>query len=77
MANTVPTKKFLKWLKSKGLVFISGKGSHEKWDYPVNKLDRPIIVKTNLKDVPKDHISTNLNTLGISKEDFYEEITRM
>lgn len=77
MANVVPTRKFLKWLKKRGLIFISQEGSHKKFDYPTNKLKRPVIVKTNLKEIPEDHISTNLNTLGVSKKNFYEEIKKI
>lgn len=77
MANTIKTKKFIKWLKNKGFIFISQKGAHQKWNYPNNPLNRPVIIKSNLDDIPIDHNTTNLQTLGIDKKTFLSEINQI
>ncbi len=70
----IPTAVFLEFLKSLGLVFKRTKASHFAYNYPDNhptgQLRRPLIVRTNQKEIPLVHIHTNLMTLGISKEAF-------
>jgi hypothetical protein len=71
----IPTKTFLKYLKSLGLVFIrKDQWNHDLYDYPDDsgneKLQRPVAVRTNYKDIPLHHIHTNLIAVGVSKEDF-------
>jgi predicted RNA binding protein YcfA (HicA-like mRNA interferase family) len=73
----IPVKKFIRWLESLGLVHIRTTASHDYYNYPdrhPNKLMRPITVRTKYKDIPLFHIHTNLKTLGISKEEFEEQI---
>ena len=72
--RSVPTAKFRKWLRSKGLVYVRSRGGHELWDFPDDSLPRPIVFRSAAKDIPAFHIGTNLDTLGISKKDFYDEI---
>jgi len=52
-------------------------GDHEKWNYPDNPLDRPVIFKAVEKDIPIDHIFSNLKTLGISKKDFLDAVSKL
>lgn len=69
----IPTKKFLEYLKSLGLVFIrKDQWKHDLYDFPndKDKLLRPVAVRTNYKDIPLHHIHTNLIAIGKSKEEF-------
>lgn len=72
--KAVPVEVFLAYLESLGLIAFPGKGSHTKYnfpkDYPGGQLPRPVIVRLEYKDIPVDHISTNLRTLGKTKADF-------
>jgi hypothetical protein len=73
----IPTKVFLEYLKSIGLVFIrKDHHHHDLYDYPDNhpngKLRRCLAVRTNYKDIPIRHIHTNLANAGKSKEEFEE-----
>ena len=73
----VPTKIFLQYLKYLGLVFIRKDAwNHDLYDYPDGhpngKLLRAVAVRTNYKEIPRDHIHTNLIAAGKTKEDFEE-----
>ena len=70
----VKTTLYIKWLKSRGLVHISTRGSHWKFDIPNEPLDRPVIVRGSEKEVPKLHQITNMKTLGLSKSEYLAEI---
>ncbi len=74
----IPVRQFVKYLKSLGLVYIRTKGDHDIWNYPDGhprgKLMRPVIFRGNEKDIPVDHIATNLKTLGISNSQFEKAI---
>ena len=72
--KTVPLKTWRKFLKSQGLVKIRRKGSHEAWDRPDGSLLRPVIFRATRKEVPIDHIKSNLTTLGISLQEFRDMI---
>jgi hypothetical protein len=70
-----PTNLFIEYLESLGLVFIrKDRWHHDLYDYPdghVNgKLLRCPAVRTNYKEIPLDHISTNLKCVGKTKKDF-------
>jgi uncharacterized protein YllA (UPF0747 family) len=72
----IPTKKFKKFLKQRGLKHIRNQGDHEIWDFPKDsQLLRPITIVGCEKEIPALHIQTNLKTLNISYEDFIKEIT--
>jgi hypothetical protein len=73
----IPLSKFVRWLESKGLVYIRTESSHDLYNYQERdprRLSRNITVRTKYKDIPVLHIHTNLKTLGISKQDFEKEI---
>ena len=71
----VPTKKFRKFLRERGLRHIRSHGDHEIWDYPNNsKLLRPITFIGCEKEIPSFHIRTNLKTLDVSYDEFIKEI---
>ena len=38
------------------------------------QLPRPIIFRQNKKEIPADHIATNLKSLGVSKSRFYKDV---
>ena len=63
--------------QKKGLVGYGRKsGSHERFDYPEpdRKLLRPVTVDHHYDEVPSLHIVTGLMTLGITYEQFLEEL---
>ncbi len=69
----MPTSDFIKFLVSQGLVPVRTKGSHTSFNYPVGhskKLPQPVVVRVNEPTIPRLHIHTNLQNLGISKNDF-------
>lgn len=70
----IPTNIFIEFLTSLGLVYKRTKASHFSYNYPdkhpAGKLRRPLIVRTNQKEIPLIHIHTNLITLKISKGEF-------
>jgi len=72
----VPTDLFIEYLKFLGLVFIKkDHWNHDQYDYPEGhpqhgKLLRCPAVRSNYKDIPRDHIHTNLICVGKSKSDF-------
>lgn len=73
----IPLRDFLKYLQKKGLVAYGRKsGSHERFDYPEpeRKLLRPVSVDHHFSEVPSLHVQTNLMTLGITYEQFQEEL---
>jgi predicted RNA binding protein YcfA (HicA-like mRNA interferase family) len=73
----IPLIKFVKWLESIGLEYQRTSASHDHYNYPERhpkRLTRCVTVRTKNKDVPLFHIHTNLQTLGISKKQFEEEI---
>ena len=70
----IPTKKFIAWLKSKGLTRIRSKGDHDIWNFLINPLNRPIVIRSKDKEIPPLHINSTLITLGISYKDFQKEI---
>jgi len=74
----IPTKKFIKFLKSIGLVSIRSKGDHEIWDYPENShLLRPVTFIGKDKTVPPLHVETNLKTLGMTHKEFNKIISSL
>lgn len=78
----IPTKKFIKWLESRGLVLEktnSNNSSHDGYNYPKGdsrRLTRQVTVRPKYKEIPILHIHTNLKTMGVSKEQFEEEIKK-
>jgi len=70
----VSRKKFEKFLKHIGCYHKRTEGDHLVWDKP--GLKRQIIFTID-KEVPLFHIRRNLNTLGISLEDFYKIIEKL
>lgn len=73
----IPLRDYIKYLKKKGLVGYGRKsGSHERFDYPEpeRKLLRPVTVDHHYDEVPSLHIVTGLMTLGITYDQFLEEL---
>jgi hypothetical protein len=73
----VPTAKWRKWLKKRGLVYIRTESSHEIWDYPDDSLLRPVVFRGSEKEIPGFHIHTNLITLDIDYRTFQKEIQQI
>jgi hypothetical protein len=62
------TRLFLEYLHFLGLEIKRTKSSHSSYDYPkghpkYGTLARPLIVRTNYKEIPVLHIFTNLHTI--------------
>jgi len=78
----IPLKQFIAWLESRGLVLQksnSKNSSHVSYNFPKGdprRLTRPITVRPKYKEIPLLHIHTNLQTLGVSKPAFEEEIKK-
>lgn len=73
----IPTKKFQKWLKKRGLEYKRTESSHDVWDYPNDSdkiLLRPVVIRSKDKDIPPCHIHTNLFTMGVEYKTFEKEI---
>ena len=74
----IPVGKFVKYLESLGLVYIRTTASHDYYNFPKGhpkgSLLRPVTIRTKHKDIPLDHLHTNLQTLGISKKQFEADI---
>jgi len=73
----VPTNLFIEYLEYLGLVFIrKDRWHHDLYDYPDGHADGKLLrcpaVRTNYKEIPLDHISTNLKCVGKTKKDFEE-----
>ena len=66
----IPTKTFIKFLKKMGLEYKRTKGSHEIWDKKDGSLLRPVVFRSQYKEIPPLHIETNLITLGLSYKEF-------
>ncbi len=77
----IPTDIFIQYLKFIGLVFIrKDQWNHDLYDYPEGhpngRLPRSLAVRTNYKDIPRDHIHTNLLSAGKTKAEFEEWLKR-
>ena len=68
----ISTKRFIEFLKAQGLERTKIVDSHHHYDRVDSPLSRNIIIWGNKKNVPLFHIHTNLQTLGISKQEFQE-----
>lgn len=75
--KSIPTSKFRKYLKYKGLILKRTEGGHEIWDLPDNSLMRPVTFQSHEKSIPILHIKTNLKTMNISTKQFEKEIIKM
>ena len=75
MGNHRPIRKtcWINFLKSKGCVEAKGT-NHIKWKCP--GCCRSIIFRNAPKEIPFAHIITNLDTMGVSIEDFLSWIAK-
>lgn len=73
----IPTTKFWKYLKYKGLILKRTEGGHEIWDLPDNSLMSPVTLQSHEKSIPILHIKTNLKTMNISTKQFEKDIKKM
>lgn len=65
--TTIDYRKFEKFLKYVGCVFVRQRGDHRV--YRKANLKRPIIIPA-IKDIPQFIILNNLRVLGISREEY-------
>jgi predicted RNA binding protein YcfA (HicA-like mRNA interferase family) len=73
----IPTAKWKKWLRKRGLEYKRTKGSHEIWDYPDDSLLQPVVFRGSKKEIPGCHIHTNLQTLNVDYKTFQKEVQRL
>lgn len=70
----IPYQKFEKFLKEIGCLLVSKEGDHRKWDR--SDLIRPVIVRA-LKDLPAFEIKSNLRTLGMTNQQYFDVMSRL
>lgn len=70
MGNDRPVKVkcWEKFLKSKDCYYKSTEASHDKWRCP--NCVRSIVFRGAKKEIPFAHISSNLSSMGVPKEEF-------
>lgn len=73
----IPTRKFIKFLKSIGLEYKRTKGDHDIWDKTDGSLQRPVTFIGREKEIPPLHIQTNLKTLNIEPKEFMDRIKNL
>jgi hypothetical protein len=66
-SKPVPTKKNLKILKDKAIIYICKQAIHDIYDNPEKPLLRPVAICTKFKEIPPLHIPTSLENPGIGK----------
>ncbi len=72
LPGTVPRKVFIKFLASLGIVHIRNKGGHAVYDNPEKPLKRPVILQNRGKNIPRMHIQSNLQSIGVDTKVFLE-----
>ena len=72
--KNIPLKLFREYLIYKGLKCIRTKGGHEVWS--TKNLNRPIIIQSHIDPIPEFIIRSNLRTLGVTAEDFYDFVAK-
>ena len=75
--SSIPRKKWIAFLKSLGLVEKRISGSHHIWDHPTNPLPRPVTFRMKDREIPRTHLKTNLETLGMSQKEFIERVEEL
>ena len=68
--KNIPLRLFREYLTYKGLKQIRTKGGHEVWSR--KDLGRPIVLQTHIDPVPEFIIKSNLRTLRVTADDFYD-----
>lgn len=70
----VPYARLVKVFELEGFTVQRQKGDHLILTKAGVK--RPVVIKTSPRDVPVTHILTNLRTVGISRERYFELLDR-
>lgn len=73
--KNISLTEFRKFLKYVGCKLIRTSGGHETWSR--KDLNRPIVIQSHKKTIPQFVVRNNLNTLGISKEEFLEILDKL
>lgn len=63
--DNITVSDFRRFLKSLGLEKRGTEGGHEKWDRA--GMTRPVTLQTHVDPVPRTHIKTNLNSIGVGE----------
>jgi len=76
--SNIALKDFRTFLKLQGLNIIKdskGRGGHEKWSR--SGMDRPITIQTHIDPVPEFIVKQVLRHLGMSRKDFFIEMSKL
>ena len=63
--DNLPLSEFRRFLKSLGLQKDGTVGGHEKWNK--DGMTRPVILQTHVEPIPRTHIKTNLDSIGVGE----------
>lgn len=69
----IPLKKWIKFLKNHGCRY-DRTTNHEVWKCP--KCTRSIIFRGHKKEIPAEHLKTNLSTMGFDLDYLYNWIDK-
>lgn len=67
--SNISVTQYRRFLQNAGCRFYRVKGGHEHWSK--SGLTRPITFQTHIDPVPEFIIKNALQTLGLSKDDFF------
>lgn len=67
--SNVSIADFKEFLKKSGCQYQSTESGHEKWSR--DDLLRPVIFQTHIDPIPEFIIKSNLRTLNISRQEFF------
>ncbi|RAI77583.1 hypothetical protein HMF3257_31700 [Spirosoma telluris] len=72
--DSIKVSCWIAFLKFKGCTYKSTEASHEKWRCP--NCTRSIIFWGSKKEIPINHIFSNLRSMGVLKRDFTDWIAK-
>ena len=77
MAKLAPVhyEKLIKLFEIDGFRIQRKHGDHIMMTKP--GIQRPLVIKTSRKEVPITHIKTNLNSAGMSRERYFELLSKI
>jgi predicted RNA binding protein YcfA (HicA-like mRNA interferase family) len=71
----VPYQTLVKVFEAEGFTVSRHRGDHLILTKP--GVSQPVVIKTSPREVPVTHIMTNLRTVGISRERYFELLDRV
>jgi predicted RNA binding protein YcfA (HicA-like mRNA interferase family) len=74
MIRPVKTKEWIKFLESNGCYYVRTAASHDIYQCPQCK--RKIVFRGQKKEIPPEHLKTNLKTMTKTLEELYKWIDK-